>query len=138
MRRMPKPSRPETRSSTARSTDRAWCDGRLESEVAGGSLAVPKEAQHARGLHGTDEPRVRRRSCQRHCRSDLADDVRRINASLELIQRTRGGGWPKEAVTQEGNYVDLVCHELEFREAKSFTYVLRRTTGEYLGCAYLY
>lgn len=71
-------------------------------------------------------------------RTDLDDDVRGINASLDLIPRTRGGGWPTEAVTAEGNYVDLVWHELEFREAKSFTYVLRRATGEYLGCAYLY
>jgi hypothetical protein len=51
-------------------------------------------------------------------RSDLADDVRGINASLELIRRTRGGGWPTEPVTDEGNFTDLVWHELEFREGK--------------------
>jgi hypothetical protein len=71
-------------------------------------------------------------------RADLDDDVRGINASLELIARTRGGGWPSEAVTNEFNYVDLVWHEQEFREATSFTYVVRDATGRYLGCCYLY
>ena len=49
-------------------------------------------------------------------RADLSDDVRGINASLELIRRTRGGGWPTEPVTEEFNFVDLVWHELEFRD----------------------
>ena len=71
-------------------------------------------------------------------RDDLGDDVRGINASLALIQTTRGGGWPTEAVTEEQNYVDLVWHELEFREAASFTYVVRDAVGRYLGCCYLY
>jgi len=71
-------------------------------------------------------------------RSDLDDDVRGINASLELIRRTRGGLWPSEPVTLEYNFVDLVWHELEFREGYSFTYVLRAAKGGYLGCCYLY
>jgi hypothetical protein len=71
-------------------------------------------------------------------RSDLADDVRGINASLDLIRRTRGGGWPTEPVTEEGNYTDLVWHELEFRDGTSFTYVVRDRDGGYLGCLYLY
>jgi hypothetical protein len=71
-------------------------------------------------------------------RADLGDDVRGINESLSLIERTRGGGWPTEAVTKEQNYVDLVWHELEFREAASFTYVVRDASGRYLGCCYLY
>lgn len=71
-------------------------------------------------------------------RDDLQDDVRGINASLELIRRTRGGGWPTEPVTEAFNYVDLVWHELEFRERDSFTYVLRDREGGYLGCCYLY
>ena len=33
-------------------------------------------------------------------RDHLSDDVRGINASLDLIRRTRGGGW-REAVTEE-------------------------------------
>jgi hypothetical protein len=71
-------------------------------------------------------------------RSDLEDDVRGINASLDLIRRTRGGGWPTGPVTADCNFVDLVWHELEFREGKSFTYVMRDATGGYLGCCYLY
>ncbi|SDR04169.1 hypothetical protein SAMN05519103_00515 [Rhizobiales bacterium GAS113] len=71
-------------------------------------------------------------------RADLQDDVRGINASLALIRRTRGGNWPSEPVTEEFNFVDLVWHELEFRERYSFTYVLRDSEGGYLGCCYLY
>ena len=71
-------------------------------------------------------------------REDLDDDVRGINASLELIRRTRGGGWPEESVTPELNYVDLVWHECEFREGFSFSYVVRDSDAGYLGCAYLY
>jgi hypothetical protein len=71
-------------------------------------------------------------------RADLADDVRGINASIELIPRTRGGGWPTEPVTEAVNYVDLVWHELEFRDGYSFTYAVYDTGGTYLGCCYLY
>ncbi|MGH3713212.1 MAG: GNAT family N-acetyltransferase [Micromonosporaceae bacterium] len=71
-------------------------------------------------------------------RADLAEDVKGINASLELIQRTRGGGWPTEPVTEEFNYVDLVWHELEFREGYSFAYAVYDDAGRYLGCCYLY
>jgi hypothetical protein len=71
-------------------------------------------------------------------RSHLKDDVRGINASIALIQKTRGGGWPTEPVTEEYNFVDLVCHELEFREQAFFTYVVYDTVGQYLGCCYLY
>jgi hypothetical protein len=71
-------------------------------------------------------------------RDDLSDDVNGINASLDLIRRTRGGRWPTEPVTEDFNYVDLVWHECEFRDDKSFTYVLRDADGAYLGCLYLY
>ena len=70
-------------------------------------------------------------------RAHLSDDVRGINASLSLIRRTRGGGWPEEAVTEEFNFVDLVWHELEFRDGTSFTYAVYGPDG-YLGCCYLY
>ena len=66
------------------------------------------------------------------------DDVRGINASIALIQTTRGGGWPTEPVTEEFNFVDLVWHELEFREGTSFTYAVYDVDGGYLGCCYLY
>jgi len=71
-------------------------------------------------------------------RADLDDDVSGINSNLDLIARTRGGGWPTEPVTPEDNYTDLVWHELEFREGYSFSYVVRDDSGRYLGCCYLY
>jgi hypothetical protein len=48
-------------------------------------------------------------------RAHLYDDVRGINASIDVIRRTRGGGWPTEWVSEDHNYVDLVWHECEFR-----------------------
>jgi hypothetical protein len=71
-------------------------------------------------------------------RAHLRDDVAGINASLDLISRTRGGGWPTGPVTEEENLVDIVWHECEFRDGKSLTYVLYDAGDEYLGCCYLY
>ncbi len=71
-------------------------------------------------------------------REHLADDVQGINASIELIQRTRGGEWPTEPVSVEFNFVDLVWHELEFREGSSFAYAVYDVAPRYLGCCYLY
>jgi hypothetical protein len=71
-------------------------------------------------------------------RADLDNDVRGINASLEIIRRTRGGAWPAEAVSPDFNYIDLVWHELEFREGTSFTYAVYDTGNQYLGCCYFY
>jgi RimJ/RimL family protein N-acetyltransferase len=71
-------------------------------------------------------------------RADLHDDVRGINASIDLIQRTRGGGWPTEPVTEDFDFVDLVWHELEFRDGISFSYAVYDTAGGYVGCCYLY
>jgi len=71
-------------------------------------------------------------------RADLQDDVRGINASIELIRRTRGGRWPTQPVSEEYNFVDLVWHECEFREGDSFTYAVYDLDGRYLGCCYLY
>lgn len=71
-------------------------------------------------------------------REHLHDDVQGINASLDIIRRTRGGSWPTKQVTEEFNYVDLVWHECEFREGDSFTYALYGRDGPYLGCCYFY
>jgi len=72
-------------------------------------------------------------------RADLQEDVRGINASLELIPRTRGGDWPTEAVTEEFDFADLVWHEVEFRDGYSYSYaVYDAAGGGYVGCAYLY
>lgn len=71
-------------------------------------------------------------------RADLVADVRGINESIELIGRTRGGGWPEAEVTEEVDFVDLVWHELEFRDGYSFSYALYGPVDRYLGCCYLY
>ena len=71
-------------------------------------------------------------------RADLAEDVRGINASLELIPRTRGGDWPTEAVTEEFDFADLVWHEVEFRDGYSYSYAVYDAAAGYVGCAYLY
>ena len=70
-------------------------------------------------------------------RADLHDDVSGINASIALIQATRGGDWPTGPVSEGFNFVDLVWHEQEFREGTSFAYVVRDADGAYLGCCYL-
>jgi hypothetical protein len=70
-------------------------------------------------------------------RAHLQDDVAGINASIELIQRTRGGRWPTGPVTEEHNYTDLVWHEAEFRNGSSFTYAVYDSDKRYLGCCYL-
>jgi hypothetical protein len=71
-------------------------------------------------------------------RNDLADDVAGVNESIDLIRRTRGGGWPVEPVTPDDDYIDLVWHEAEFREGYSFSYTVRDDSGRYVGCCYLY
>ena len=71
-------------------------------------------------------------------RAHLEDDVRGINASIDLIRETRGGPWPAEPVTEDFDFVDLVWHELEFRDAASFAYAVYGPGDEYLGCCYLY
>jgi hypothetical protein len=71
-------------------------------------------------------------------RDHLHDDVAGINASIDLIRRTRGGPWPTEAVTTDFDYVDLVWHECEFRENESFGYAVYDSRDRYFGCCYLY
>jgi uncharacterized protein (TIGR03086 family) len=71
-------------------------------------------------------------------RDDLAADVAGINASIDLIQRTRGGGWPTEEVSEDFDFVDLVWHEQELRENQSFSYAVYGADGGYVGCCYLY
>jgi hypothetical protein len=96
-------------------------------------LRLPADATPAptRLLHGELE-------AQAITRHHLDDDVAGINASLDLIPRTRGGGWPIEPVTAEGNFVDLVWHECEFRDGGSYTYAVYHARHGYIGCCYLY
>ncbi|MEO1703819.1 MAG: hypothetical protein AAFR50_00550 [Pseudomonadota bacterium] len=47
------------------------------------------------------------------------------------------GEWP-DGLTFEDNAIDLAWHEREFTEKRSFSWILRDATGEYLGCFYIY
>jgi hypothetical protein len=90
---------------------------------------------------GFDAPRLLRYddvTAHALSRDDLAADVRGVNASVGLIGETRGGGWPTGPVTDDEDYVDLVWHECEFRDGKSFAYCLEADGLGYIGCAYLY
>lgn len=71
-------------------------------------------------------------------RSDLADDLDGVNSSIETIQKTRGGSWPTEELTEDFDLLDLAWHEREFRDQTSFAYVVYTNQGKYVGCFYLY
>jgi hypothetical protein len=71
-------------------------------------------------------------------RADLKADLDGVNSSIEIIQKTRGGSWPSEALSAEFDFLDLAWHEREFRESTSFAYVVTDIAGTYIGCFYLY
>ena len=71
-------------------------------------------------------------------RNDLREDLAAVNSSIETIQRTRGGSWPVDKLTEEFNILDLAWHEREFRDRASFAYVVHTNEGQYVGCFYLY
>jgi hypothetical protein len=64
------------------------------------------------------------------------------HASVEHIRATpgfAGRDWPVHDFTLERNLDDLVGHENDFAARTGFTYtVLSSTTGEVIGCLYLY
>lgn len=70
-------------------------------------------------------------------REDVDEDLEAVNSSLEIIRRTRGGGWPSEKLSRDFNLLDLAWHEREFRDRSSFAYAIR-LKGEYVGCFYIY
>lgn len=71
-------------------------------------------------------------------RIDLQADLEGVNTSIDIIQKTRGGSWPTEKLTEEFDLLDLAWHEREFRDANSFAYVVYDTQGDYVGCVYIY
>lgn len=70
--------------------------------------------------------------------SDLKEDLAAVNSSRETIRRTRGGSWPEAELTEEFNLLDLQWHARESRDGDSFAYAVRNSSGEYIGCFYLY
>lgn len=71
-------------------------------------------------------------------RQDLEADLRGVNSSIDIIQKTRGGSWPSETLSEDFDFLDLAWHEREFRDANSFAYVVYTKDGNYIGCFYLY
>jgi hypothetical protein len=69
-------------------------------------------------------------------RADLQEDLRGINSSLDLIRRTRGGTWPEGEIAEEFDFVDLVWHEAEFRDGRSYAYAVYDSGDRYVGCCY--
>jgi hypothetical protein len=71
-------------------------------------------------------------------RQDLKDDLEAVNSSIDIIQKTRGGSWPQEQLTEDFDFLDLAWHEREFRDRTSLAYVVYSDKGHYIGCFYLY
>jgi hypothetical protein len=57
-------------------------------------------------------------------RGDLADDVRGINASIELAPEDPRWRLADRAGDRRVQFIDLVWHECEFREGDSFAYAV--------------
>lgn len=47
------------------------------------------------------------------------------------------GSWP-EGLTRADNLIDLAWHEREFTARRSFSWIVRDPSGEYLGCFYVF
>jgi hypothetical protein len=71
-------------------------------------------------------------------RADLKADLDAVNSSIEIIQKTRGGAWPEEQLSEEFDFLDLAWHEREFRDNGSFAYVIYNAHDRYIGCFYIY
>lgn len=71
-------------------------------------------------------------------REDLKADLEAVNSSIDIIQKTRGGSWPEEQLTEDFDLLDLAWHEREFRDGDSFAYAIYSNDNEYVGCFYLY
>ena len=70
---------------------------------------------------------------------DVEADCAAVNASWELIRRTRGGKWPKGPITVTEDLGDLEEHQRLFQAKEAFAYaILHQRTGAYAGCYYIY
>ncbi len=71
-------------------------------------------------------------------REDLEEDLKAVNSSIEIIQKTRGGSWPSKELTEDADFLDLAWHEREFKDKNSLAYVVYDKNSRYIGCFYLY
>ncbi len=91
---------------------------------------------------GFDAPRLLRYddvTAHAITRDDLAADVRGINASLDLSARPAAARGRPVRSPRRRDYVDLVRHECEFPDGKSFTFCVEAEAAAIsaVGCAYL-
>ncbi len=70
--------------------------------------------------------------------ADLVEDFAAVTESAEALSGLFGDTWPA-GLTLERNLEELMWHRKEFRDRRSFAWVLRgAAAGDYRGCAYLY
>lgn len=73
--------------------------------------------------------------------ADAAKDYEAVMSSKESLRTifAPSDEWPRDDMTLEDNEADLVMHEREFDERKSFAYtVLASDESRCIGCLYLY
>ena len=71
-------------------------------------------------------------------RAHLHDDVQGINASLDLIRRTRGGGWPAGPSPRSTTSSTWSGTRPSSGTATRLTYALYDDRATYSGCCYFY
>lgn len=69
--------------------------------------------------------------------AQVEEDFAVVTESSSVLLGLFGDTWPRD-LTLEENLSDLVRHDQEFVDKKAFSWIIRSTNGEYLGCAYLY
>lgn len=51
-------------------------------------------------------------------------DLAAVNSSVDIIKETRGGTWPRGAITAEEDRTDLVEHRRQFEAREAFAYTI--------------
>ena len=69
--------------------------------------------------------------------AEVDEDFAVVTESSGVLLGLFGDTWPRD-LTLEENLSDLVRHDQEFAAKKAFSWIIRSSKGEYLGCAYLY
>lgn len=64
------------------------------------------------------------------------EDYAAVLATAPLLEGLFGD-WPA-GLTRANNLIDLAWHEREFTARRSFSWILRATDGDYMGCVYVF
>ncbi len=67
--------------------------------------------------------------------AEVDEDYAAVMATAPLLGDFFGD-WP-EGLTRAENLIDLAWHEREFTTKRSFSWIIRNTSGSYIGCFYL-